>query len=119
MHSPHKPFHSTPSRVVSHSATCACVMLFAYAPAAADPPGDGDPMDQPLVTDRTDFTESTEPIPAGHAQLEAGYTFTFDRENEDRVRDHTAGELLLRIGVVDNFELRIGWDGYSWTDNLF
>ena len=52
-------------------------------------------------------------------QLEAGYTFTYDRERKDRVRDHTAPELLMRIGLVDNFELRIGWDGYSWTDSQF
>ncbi len=78
-----------------------------------------DPMDEPLITDRPDFTESTEAVPAGHLQLETGYTFTYDREGKDRVRDHTAPELLLRIGVVEDFELRIGWDGYSWTDNRF
>ena len=78
-----------------------------------------DPMDEPLITDRPDFTESTEAVPAGHLQLETGYTFTYDRESKDRVRDHTAPELLLRIGVVEDFELRIGWDGYSWTDNRF
>ena len=78
-----------------------------------------DPMQEPLVTDRPDFTESTETVPAGHFQLEAGYTFTYDRERKDRVRDHTAPELLMRIGLVDNFELRIGWDGYSWTDSQF
>ncbi len=37
-----------------------------------------DPMQEPLVTDRPDFTESTEAVPAGHLQLEAGYTFTLD-----------------------------------------
>ena len=77
------------------------------------------PLDEPIVTDRPDFTESTETIPAGHFQLEAGYTFTYDREGDDRVRDHTAPELLLRIGLIEDFELRIGWDGYSWTDNQF
>lgn len=78
-----------------------------------------DPMSEPLVTDRPDFTESTDAVPAGHLQIESGYTFTYDRESSDRVRDHTAPELLMRIGVVENFELRIGWDGYSWTDNQF
>ena len=78
-----------------------------------------DPMQEPLITDRPDFTESTETIPPGHFQLEAGYTFTYDRERKDRVRDHTAPELLMRIGLMDNFELRIGWDGYSWTDSQF
>ncbi len=95
-------------------------MLFAAPCARAEPrPAPPDPMNEALVTDRPDFTESTEAVPAGHFQLEAGYTFTYDREGEDRVREHTAPELLLRIGVVDNFELRIGWDGYSWTDSQF
>ncbi len=79
--------------------------------------GDVDPMDEPLITDRPDFTESTDAVPAGHVQIEAGYTFTYDRDGSDRVRDHTAPELLLRIGVVEDFEIRIGWDGYSWSDN--
>jgi len=51
--------------------------------------------------------------------LEAGYTFTYDREHDDRTRDHTAPEFLLRIGVVDDVELRLGWQGYSWTENQF
>ncbi len=78
-----------------------------------------DAMAEPLITDRPDFTESTDAIPAGHFQLEAGYTFTYDREHKDRVRDHTAPEFLLRIGVVDDVELRLGWQGYSWTENQF
>lgn len=77
---------------------------------------DSDPMSQPLVTDRPDFTESTEAIPPGHFQLEAGYTFSYDKEKGVRSRDHTAPELLFRIGLIENLELRIGWDGYSYTD---
>ena len=78
-----------------------------------------DAMAEPLITDRPDFTESTDAIPAGHFQLEAGYTFTYDREHTDRVRDHAAPEFLLRIGVIDDVELRLGWQGYSWTENQF
>ncbi len=74
---------------------------------------------EPLVTDRPDFTESTDAVPRGHFQLESGYTFTYDREREDRLHDHTAPELLLRIGLVDNLELRLGWTGYSWTQEQF
>lgn len=74
---------------------------------------------EPLVTDRPDFTESTDAIPRGHFQLEMGYTFTYDREENDRVRNHTAPEFLLRVGLFDDFELRLGWEGYSWSENLF
>jgi len=74
------------------------------------------PLEGPLVTDRPDFTESTETIPTGHAQIELGYTFTVDRERETRVRTHTAPELLLRLGVASDFELRLGWEGYGWFE---
>jgi len=75
-----------------------------------------EPLDGPLVTDRPDFTESTNAIPTGHAQLEMGYTFTYDRESKTRTRSHTAPELLLRLGVASDFELRLGWEGYSWSE---
>lgn len=71
---------------------------------------------EPLVTDRPDFTESTDAVPQGRVQLEMGYTFTYDRETDVRTRDHGAPELLLRAGVFENFELRLGWDGYAWTE---
>jgi hypothetical protein len=73
-------------------------------------------IDQPLVTDRPDFTESTDAVPTGRLQLEMGYTFTYSREKGERVRTHIAPEALLRIGLVENLELRIGWDGYNWSD---
>ena len=47
------------------------------------------PLTEPLVTDRPDFTESTDAVPRGHFQLEMGYTFTYDRERKERRRDHT------------------------------
>jgi hypothetical protein len=75
------------------------------------------PLDEPIVTDRPDFTESSVTVPYGHLQLEGGYTFTYDRESDTRNRTHTAPEFLLRIGVVDHFELRVGWEGYAWNDN--
>jgi hypothetical protein len=77
------------------------------------------PLTEPLVTDRPDFTESTDAVPRGHFQFEMGYTFTYDRERKERVRDHTAPELLLRIGLFDDFELRFGWDGYSYSHERF
>lgn len=77
------------------------------------------PLDKPLVTDRPDFTESTSVVPRGRLQLEGGYTFTYDRENGRRIKDHTFPEFLLRTGLVDDVELRIGWAGFSLTESLF
>ncbi len=76
-------------------------------------------MDEPLVTDRPDFTESTEVIPTAHLQFELGYIFTYDREQSERRRDQTFPEILVRIGIAPDFELRIGWEGYSITEELF
>lgn len=76
-------------------------------------------LEEPIVTDRPDFTESTLAVPAGHIQVESGYTFTFDREHRDRSRDHTAPEFLYRIGLWEEFELRISWLGYSWREDQF
>ena len=73
------------------------------------------PIDDDLATDRPDFTESTETVPWGRFQIEADYTFTYDRESRDRVRDHTVAGFLLRMGIVEDFELRFGWGGYSVT----
>lgn len=73
------------------------------------------PLEGPLVTDRPDFTESTDAVPLGRVQIEMGYTFTYDREGDERRRDHSAPELLVRIGIAEGWELRIGWAGYAWA----
>lgn len=81
-------------------------------PPALDRPGGPD---EPLVTDRPDFTESTEAVPAGRFQLEGGYTFTLNNRPR-RSRSHTAPEMLLRAGLFENVELRLGWEGYTWLN---
>lgn len=68
---------------------------------------------EPLVTDRPDFTESTETVSPGRLQLEAGYTFT---RNEDD-REHALGELLLRVGLWQQVELRLAGNSFVWVDS--
>lgn len=58
----------------------------------------------PLVTDRPDFTESAATVAPGRFQLEAGYTFS--RSGEAHL--HELGEALLRAGVANRVELRLG-----------
>lgn len=67
---------------------------------------------EPLNTDRPDFTEGTSTVPAGHYQLEGGYTFTRQGTDESQ----SLGELLLRIGVNDRVEARLGIGSYDWDD---
>lgn len=80
---------------------------------------DAEPLTEPMVTDRPDFTESTAVVPFGHLQLETGYTYTYDDEGGRRVSDQTFPEALLRIGIVKKWELRLGWTGWSLTEDLF
>lgn len=66
-------------------------------------------LDDSLTTDRPDFTESTSTIPRGHFQIEGGTTLT-RVEDEDST---SFGELLVRIGMGDSWELRLGAGSYS------
>ena len=78
-------------------------------------PGDGGPnLEEPIVTDRPDFTESSVTVGRGVVQLESGYTYFFDDDGTTSLRAHTAPEALLRVGVLaDWFELRLG---YTWLE---
>ncbi|HWI17822.1 MAG TPA: hypothetical protein VNT81_08745, partial [Vicinamibacterales bacterium] len=60
-----------------------------------------------IVTDRPDFTESSEVIPARWLQLESGISF----EGESLVRGFSAPAALLRIGLGHRAELRLGAEG--------
>lgn len=66
----------------------------------------------PLESDRPDFTEGTATMPVGHYQLEGGYTFTRQGEEDSS----TLGELLLRIGAAERVEARLGIGSYTWVD---
>jgi hypothetical protein len=65
-----------------------------------------------LSTDRPDFTEGTSTVPPGHYQLEGGYTFARQGEEDSS----SLGELLVRIGVKDRVEARLGVGSFSRID---
>jgi hypothetical protein len=73
--------------------------------------GYGQP-DPPLVTDRPDFTESALTVPRGGVQLESGYTLT----RADDADEHALGEVLLRVGLADRLEARIGLGSHAWIE---
>ena len=62
-----------------------------------------------LVTDRPDFTESPVSVRPGRVQLEAGYTY----EEAGAIASQTFGEILLRIGLAESVELRLGANSYA------
>ena len=59
-----------------------------------------------LITDRPDATESSILIPKSYFQLELGSQFLDGSDQEEL----TYGTGLLRIGVLDNLEFRLGLD---------
>jgi len=71
----------------------------------------GPDRDEPLVTDRPDFTEASSTVGQGVAQLEMGYTYTFDDDGTTTAQSHSYPETLLRYGVLaDWLEFRIAWN---------
>lgn len=66
---------------------------------------------KPIETDRPDFTEASSVVPAGRIQLESGYTFFLDNNDGTRSMQHTFPEWLLRVGLTDRLELRLGRAG--------
>ncbi len=59
--------------------------------------------EDPIETDRPDFTESSNNVPFRRLQLEAGYTLN----SNNTTRFHTFGEVLLRYGMTRRAELRV------------
>lgn len=81
----------------------------AGTPAGAD-------AEDPLVSDRPDFTEASSTVGAGRLQIEAGYTLIRDRADGTRTTAHSYPEILVRAGLfADWFELRLGQNYASAT----
>ncbi len=63
-----------------------------------------------LVTDRPDATESPTVIPKGYLQIETGAFYEDAGEDVFKQKTTTFNTTLLRYGLLDNLELRVGWD---------
>jgi hypothetical protein len=77
------------------------------------------PLEGSMSSDRPGFSDSYALVPRGYHHLEFGYTFAYDREQSTRVKSHTLGEFSLRTGLTDELELRVKWNGFSFTESLF
>ena len=65
---------------------------------------------QPLITDRPDATEASSTVGKGVLQIEAGGLYDSYKENTIQVENYTYNTTLVRYGILDNLELRLGWD---------
>lgn len=69
-----------------------------------------------LVTDRPDQTESSATVPKHSIQIESGFIYEYDKMNGMATKYYGINSTLLRYGLLDNLELRIG-TGYSNVKN--
>jgi hypothetical protein len=65
---------------------------------------------EPMVTDRPDATESPLTVPKGSLQVETGGFYTSFEENDFKTEKYALNTTLLRYGILDNFEFRLGWN---------
>lgn len=85
----------------------------AAAPAKAEAPA-AQPAGElgEMVTDRPDFTESSEVVGKGIYQLETGMSYEGDGAGDARSRAFATPQALMRIGLSKRMELRLGGDGF-------
>ena len=72
----------------------------------------------PLSSDRPGQTTSPNVVPPCYPQIELGWTHTENKDSSDtQIKSDQIPNALLRIGVIPNGEVRIGYDGYTWQNN--
>lgn len=63
--------------------------------------------EEPLETDRDSFTPATKTVGSGRWILESAYSFL---DNRGVKETHSFPELLVRYGLTERLELRLGWN---------
>ncbi|QDT44467.1 hypothetical protein Pan241w_45760 [Gimesia alba] len=76
----------------------------------------GPQLDQPLQTDRPNFTSTSVTVGKGVTQLEFGYTFADDSPAGQQVSYQSFGEFLYRRGILAEWlEFRLGFSPLQQT----
>ncbi|MFK7833253.1 MAG: transporter [Winogradskyella sp.] len=65
---------------------------------------------EPLVTDRPDATEASSTVGKGVLQFETGALYESFEDNNVKSEDFTYNTMLVRYGILDNLEFRLGWN---------
>ena len=63
-----------------------------------------------LVTDRPDQTEASSTVGKDILQIETGGLYETFEDNNIKTENYTYNTTLVRYGILDNMELRVGWD---------
>lgn len=86
------------------------VLLLGAPPVEA---ADGPPE---LVTDRPDRTESAATVPREFVQIETGGLYSSETGADGELEVLEGPGTLLRVGLSEALELRLGWDGFVQED---
>ncbi len=73
-----------------------------------------DPFEERIETERHDFTQSATTVGRGIVQIESGYSYYYKKTDTERESNHTLPELLLRVGLSEDIEVRLRWN-YAWV----
>ncbi|SFH80594.1 transporter [Planctomicrobium piriforme] len=73
----------------------------------ADSPNEANDEEEPLETDRDSFTPATTVVGRSRFLFETSYSFI---DNRSTANSHSFPESLLRYGITDRIELRLGWN---------
>lgn len=82
----------------AHTATCLLTLLALASPLLAQ--------EDHIETDRDSFTRSPRIVPETRTVVEGSYTFL---EQEGEHNGHLYPDLLVRYGLQERLELRLGW----------
>jgi len=63
-----------------------------------------------IVTDRPDATEASSTVGKGTLQIETGGLYESFEKNNIKSETFTYNTSLVRYGILDNIELRLGWN---------
>ncbi|MDT0557828.1 transporter [Ichthyenterobacterium sp. W332] len=72
----------------------------------------------PLVTDRPDATEASSTVGKGILQIETGGLYESFEDNGIKSEHYTFNTMLVRYGILDNLELRLGCDFVEGTTKV-
>lgn len=76
------------------------------------------PYDEPIETDRHDFTQSSRTVGRGVLQLEYGFLYANKNDGPERENSYGTPELQIRYGLTDRVEFQIRWNyGFKFIDD--
>ena len=71
------------------------------------------PFEERIETERHDYTQSATTVGRHVIQLESGYGYFYKKNDEETESSHTFPEMLLRIGLSEDIEVRLRWN-HAW-----